>query len=116
MAFLKAPRIVISVIENTIRPFLWKGNMDIKKKITLISLKSICSNKSTGGDGVHSLIARNFSLGTKLVWHMYAKSSTSWCKILQAKYLDYNSPSRISTIENPPFGSVMWNFLVSRRS
>lgn len=98
MAILKAPRTIISIIEKSIRSFLWKGNMDGKKKIPFISIKDICSNKLSGGAGVHDLTSRTFSLGAKLVGYMYSKPSLNWYKILKEKYLDNDIPYRIFTI------------------
>lgn len=67
MAALKAPRTIISEIEKIIRSFLWKGNMDSKRKIPLVSLQNICKDKQKGGAGMHDMSARNVALGAKLV-------------------------------------------------
>lgn len=56
--------------------------------------------------------AMNVSLGSKLVWHMYSKPNAKWCKILQSKYLDCVSPTRIFAISNPPAALAIWNLLL----
>ena len=57
-----------------------------------------------GGAGVHDLTKRNEAFGGNLVWEMYTKPQSNWCKIMQKKYLDNNDPSRILSILDPPKG------------
>lgn len=115
MVVLKGPKLVILLIEKLIRDFLWKGNIDNKKKISLISLENLCEDKLKGGAGIHNLSTRNQALGAKLVWYMYAKPQEKWCKVMQVKYLDNANPKIIFIVSNPPQGSTMWNFLVACR-
>ena len=44
---------------------------------------------------------------------MYTKPQSTWCKIMQQKYLDNNDPSRIFSILDPPKGSVIWDFMTA---
>ncbi|XP_059070577.1 uncharacterized protein LOC131860212 [Cryptomeria japonica] len=55
-------------------------------------------------------------MGAKLVWQMYSKLEQRWIRILQAKYLDSREKEMILTVEDPPRGFALWNFLVSCRS
>ena len=68
---------------------------------------------AVGGAGVHDLTKRNEAFGGKLVWQMYTKPQSTWCKIMQQKYLDNNDPSRILSILDPPKGSVIWDFMIA---
>lgn len=78
LGVLKAPESVLVEIEKLIRNFLWKGNIDNKKKIPLISLENICEEKLKRGGGIHKLSFRNLVLGEKLVWNMYYKTKEKW--------------------------------------
>lgn len=98
---LKAPKPVILHIEKIIRNFLWRGNLSDVKKIPLILLDNMASDKLSSGVGIHNISKRNLAFGGKLVWHMYSKSDSKWCQIMQAKYLGSLNPSRIFTISNP---------------
>lgn len=55
IAILHAPKSIISELEKIIRQFLWKGNIDQKKKIPLISLQTICKDKFIGDAGLQNL-------------------------------------------------------------
>ena len=63
---------------------------------------------NVGRAGIHDLSFRNEAFGMKLIWHMYSKSQSMWCKIMQQKYLDNNDP-------NPPKGSIVWDFMIDSR-
>lgn len=71
MATLKAPKGIVQQIEKLIKNFLWRENMDDKRKIPLVSLENLCTNKNSGGAGMHNFSTRNLALGAKLVWRMY---------------------------------------------
>ena len=102
-------------IQKIIRDFIWKGNFSDKKKLPLVSLLELSHDKAFGGVGLHDIATRNKAFGGKLVWKMYAKSQAKWCSIMQGKYLDSPSPSRIFTMSNPPLGLAIWNFMMSSK-
>ena len=87
--------------------------MDDSQKILLISLQDMSHTPNVGGAGIHDLSLRNEVFGGKLIWHMYSKSQSTWCKIMQQKYLDNNDPSRVLKISNPPKGSIVWDFMIA---
>ena len=65
---------------------------------------------------MHDLTKRKEAFGGKLVWQMYTKPQSTWCKIMQQKYLDNNDPSRILSILDPPKGSVIWDFVTASQN
>lgn len=52
-------------------------------------------------------------MGVKLIQNMYAKPDHKQVKFLKNKYLHSHQRESILTIQNPPKGSVIWNFLLS---
>ena len=62
---------------------------------------------------MHDLTKRNVAFGGKLGCKMYTKPQSTWCKIMQQKYLDNNDPSRILSILDPPKGLVIWDFMTT---
>lgn len=64
-------------------------------------------DKYKGGVGLHNISKRNMTIRGKLIWEMYTKFDSKWCKIMQAKYLDAQNSIRIFTISNPLDGSAM---------
>ena len=57
----------------------------------------------------------NKALGAKLIWAVYENPHLYWVRILKGKYLDSEEDHRILTIQDPPKGSVVWNFILSCR-
>ena len=68
-----------------------------------------------GRAGVHDLTKRNEAFGGKLVWKMYSKPHSTWCNIMQQKYLNNNDSTRIISILDTPKGSVIWDFMIASR-
>ena len=87
--------------------------MDDSRKIPLILLQDMSHTPNVGGARIHDLSFRNEAFGGKLIWHMYSKSQSMWCKIMQQKYLDNNDLSRVLMISNPQKGSVVWDFMIA---
>ena len=115
IAKLKIPSGVLYTIKKLIKRFLWSGNLDDSRKVPLISLQDMSHTSNVGGVGIHDLSLRNEAFGGKLIWHMYTKSQSTWCTIMQKKYLDNNDPTRVLSISNPPKGSVFWDFMIGSR-
>lgn len=82
LAVLKAPIKFLQHIQKLIRSFLWTGNMNDVKKIPLISLQEMANFQAAGGVGIHDLAKRNEAFGRNLVWKMYQKPQSTWCKIM----------------------------------
>ena len=57
----------------------------------------------------------NKALGEKLIWAMFENSQQYWVRILKGKYMDSEEAHRILTIQDPPKGSAIWNFMLSCR-
>ena len=106
---------VLDTIKKLIKGFLWSGNLDDSHKVPLISWQDMLYASNVGGAGIHDLSLRNEAFGGKLIWHMYTKSQSTWCTIMQQKYLDNNDPSRVLSISNPPKGLVVWDFMIGSR-
>ena len=62
---------------------------------------------------MNDLTKRNEAFGGKLVWKMYNKPHSTWCKIMQQKYLDNNVSFRIFSMLDPPKGLVIWDFMIA---
>lgn len=115
MACFKLPGMIIKNIQQKMRKFIWNGKQD-QDKIPLMAWDRVCKLKGGGGAGLCDWKLINEVMGAKLVWQMYSKLKQRWVHILQAKYLDNGDRVRILTVENPPRGSALWNFLVNCRS
>ena len=83
MSILLDHRGAVEVIRKLIKDFIWKGNLDNKKKIPLISWDNIYTSNDLGGAGLHNLYERNISLGAKLPWKYYENPQALWAKILK---------------------------------
>ena len=93
MFVVEAPVEIIHQIEKLIHDFLWVSNMTKNRKIPLISLQNMAQEKLHGGIGLHNLAHRNKAIGGNFFWQMYTKPGSTWCQILQEKYLDNRCPS-----------------------
>ena len=82
IAILKIPPIVLVKIQKLIKGFLWSGNLDDSRKVPLISLQDMSHIPNVGGAGIHDLSIRNEAFCGKLIWHMFCKSQSTWCKIM----------------------------------
>ncbi|GLJ55190.1 hypothetical protein SUGI_1184340 [Cryptomeria japonica] len=54
-------------------------------------------------------------MGAKLVWEICSGGKQKWVRLLKHKYLDSLEPKRILTINNPPRGSTIWNFIMDSK-
>ncbi|XP_059067698.1 uncharacterized protein LOC131858469 [Cryptomeria japonica] len=87
----------------------WK---DDKGKFPLIAWKKICQPKKAGSAGIRQILVMNLAMGAKLVWEIYSGRKQKWVRLLKHKYLDSLEPKRILTINNPPKGLAIWNFIM----
>ncbi len=115
LSVLKAPTLVIQIIQNISKDFLWVGNLNGETKIPLVSLQDMTQVKTHGGASIHDMKQRSKAFGGKLVWKMYSKPDNKWCQIMQRKDLDNPCPSKVLSIQNPSKGSTIWNFMMASR-
>lgn len=114
MACLRLSVAVEDELTSLMRNFLWNGSDD-KGKFPLIAWKKICQPKMAGGAGIHQISIMNLAMGANLVWEIYSGVKKNWARLMKHKYLDSLEPKRILTINNPPRGSAIWNFILDSR-
>ena len=83
MDVMQALSSIISKSQKLIKGFLWFGNLTNEKKLPLISLQDMAHTLALGGARIHDLTTRNKEFGGRLDWHMYTKSQSVWCPIMQ---------------------------------
>lgn len=69
MAIYSWPISLLKTIEKWIRNFLWSGEINTRKLVTL-SWKKVCKSYDEGGLGIRSLICLNESFNLKLCWDL----------------------------------------------
>lgn len=106
MACYEAPRKIEEGLEKILKRFLWEGSKE-ERKIPLIGWGTACKPKFKGGAGLRRVGLQNTTLGANLISKVYRNPKRLWCRIIQNKYLDNGSPSRILTIENLQGGSAI---------
>ncbi|XP_026451437.1 uncharacterized protein LOC113351711 [Papaver somniferum] len=86
MYIYRWPRKVIAACERIIRNYLWLGNADEKKCVTL-KWEKVCSPMEEGGLGIRNLEDINKALLMKFLWKML-NSQDEWAGFFLAKYKD----------------------------
>ncbi|XP_026459218.1 uncharacterized protein LOC113359858 [Papaver somniferum] len=86
MAVYKWPSSVIKICGKLIRNFLWSGDGEVRKYITL-SWKKICVPYIEGGLGIRRLEVLNKILLMKMMWKL-VYSSDEWALFFTAKFKD----------------------------
>jgi hypothetical protein len=79
------PAALLKDIEKCIRNFIWSGDIDQRKLVT-VSWKKICRPVSQGGLSIRSLTSLNAASNLKLCWNIL-NSDTSWAKLLRDRVL-----------------------------
>ncbi|WJX17562.1 hypothetical protein P8452_07464 [Trifolium repens] len=79
------PAALLKDIEKCIRNFIWSGDID-QRKIVTVSWKKICRPFSQGGLNIRSLTSLNAASNLKLCWNIL-NSDTSWAKLLRDRVL-----------------------------
>jgi hypothetical protein len=79
------PAALLKDIEKCIRNFIWSGDIDQRKLVT-VSWKKICRPVSQGGLNIRSLTSLNAASNLKLCWNIL-NSDTSWAKLLRDRVL-----------------------------
>ncbi|WJX12769.1 hypothetical protein P8452_03227 [Trifolium repens] len=75
------PVSLLKDIEKCIRNFIWSGDLE-KRKLVTISWKKICKPLAQGGLNIRSLIHLNKASNLKLCWTM-VNSQTPWALLLK---------------------------------
>lgn len=70
------PKATISLIERSLRAFLWKGS-DLKMGGAKVAWIDICCPKMHWGLGILNLILQNQACNLKQLWHLLTDSSES---------------------------------------
>ncbi|XP_026383544.1 uncharacterized protein LOC113279042 [Papaver somniferum] len=82
------PKRVIDACEKIIRNYLWSGNVEDQKCVT-VKWDNICVSKEEGGLGISKMEDVNKALLMKFLWKML-HSKDVWEKKFLAKYMDKN--------------------------
>lgn len=110
MGAFQIPRFLLDKFEMMMRTFLWQGTFESRKP-HLVAWDMVCSAKEQGGLGIRNLRQMNDAMLGKLVWCIYEEDQSLWSRALRSKYLDSFDKERIFTVENAPYGSMIWNGL-----
>jgi hypothetical protein len=79
------PTALLKDIEKCIRNFIWSGDIDQRKLVT-VSWKKVCRPFSQGGLNIRSLTSLNAASNLKLCW-IILTSDTSWARLLRDRVL-----------------------------
>ncbi|XP_026398770.1 uncharacterized protein LOC113294598 [Papaver somniferum] len=88
MFIYKWPSKVVDTCERIIRNYLWSGNAEDRKCITL-KWNTVCIPFEEGGLGIRRLEDMNKALLMKFLWNML-QSEDEWALFFLAKYTDKN--------------------------
>jgi hypothetical protein len=93
------PVSLLKDLERCIRNFIWSGDIE-KRKLVTISWKKICRPLAQGGLNIRSLIHINKASNLKLCWNM-VNSQTSWAILLKDRVF-----RKGKTIQHHIFSSI----------
>jgi hypothetical protein len=79
------PVSLIKEVEKNIRNFIWSGDPD-KRKLVTVSWKKLCRPISQGGLNLRSLSSLNKASNLKLCWNLL-NSHCSWARILKERVI-----------------------------
>ncbi|KAG7552028.1 Reverse transcriptase domain [Arabidopsis thaliana x Arabidopsis arenosa] len=85
MSTIKLPASTLSKLDKISRDFLW-GSSAEKRKIHLVSWKTVCRPKRDGGLGIRTACDMNKALLAKLGWRLLHDQSGLWAGVLRSKY------------------------------
>ncbi|KAK2426743.1 hypothetical protein QL285_025379 [Trifolium repens] len=84
------PTSLIKDLEKCIRNFIWSGDTD-KRKLVTVSWKIVCRPFSQGGLNIRSLVKLNEASNLKLCWSLL-HSHASWAKLLRDRVFKKGRP------------------------
>ncbi|GLJ29509.1 hypothetical protein SUGI_0581720 [Cryptomeria japonica] len=82
---ITAPKIVLKIVRNLQRNFLWRGS-ETKRKWALVGWDKICLPRWVGGLGLRDPEILSNALGAKLWWRWLNSPFASWAVLWKAKY------------------------------
>ena len=80
----KWPLTLLKRVMQWIRNFIWSGDLD-KRKLVTISWDTICLPKSEGGLGLRNLIALNKAALLKFTWNTFQRD-TPWRRFFHGRF------------------------------
>jgi ribonuclease HI len=84
------PVSLIKEVEKHFRNFIWSGDTE-KRKLVTVSWKKLCKPFSQGGLGLRSLSTMNKAANLKLCWSLL-NSQCAWAKLLKDRVLRGKKP------------------------
>lgn len=84
------PVSLIKEIEKNIRNFIWSGDTE-KRKIVTVAWHKLCKPVEEGGLGLRSLRKLNEATNLKLCWDML-HSQEDWTKVLRSRACPKRKP------------------------
>jgi hypothetical protein len=82
------PISLIKEVEKNIRNFIWSGDPD-KRKLVTVSWKKLCRPFAQGGLGLRSLTSLNSASNLRLCWSLL-NSNCSWASLLKDRVIRGN--------------------------
>jgi hypothetical protein len=79
------PVFLIKQVEKAVKNFIWSGDVD-KRKIVTVAWKKICRPLSQGGLNLRSLSCLNKATNLKLCWSLL-QSQSSWATLLLSRVM-----------------------------
>jgi hypothetical protein len=77
------PVSLIKMVEKDIKNFIWSGDVE-KRKLVTVAWKKLCRPLSQGGLNIRSLSCLNKAANLSLCWSLF-HSQSSWAKLLYAR-------------------------------
>ena len=96
------PVSIIKQIEGWIRNFIWSGDIN-KRKMVTVAWHKCCKPIAEGGLGLRSITKLNEASNMKLCWEMMT-SDEDWCRLIRSRVLRGNKQD--SPIRHHVFSSI----------
>ncbi|XP_019425135.1 PREDICTED: uncharacterized protein LOC109334017 [Lupinus angustifolius] len=78
------PYQLIKKLDSCIRNFIWSGDINTRKMVT-VSWSQVCSTSKVGGLGIRSLLKLNKAALTKLAWEL-RHSKRDWAVLCRSRF------------------------------
>jgi hypothetical protein len=85
------PESLLKDIEKCMRNFIWNGDIE-KRKLVTLSWKNLCKRFNKGGLSIRSLSKLNKAANLKLCWSLM-NSQSSWARLLKDRVFRNNPAS-----------------------
>lgn len=89
MSVFSWPTSLLREIEKWIKIFIWSGDIN-KRKLVTIAWKKVCVDTEEGGLGIRSLICLNHATNLKLCWELL-NSEEQWAEVLRSRVIRGNA-------------------------